>query len=198
MNVERLIGLIEILLKNEKEINIQENLTQLNTALTNFVATPSEPSYQIEVSEKVEDLEKNVSKMVEMYDPPQMRLLDRIGALEYFGEKVVQNIKETIRENSMTPAVVEEAVRDLLKNRENYIETLNITYESLTALNIEADYLEEGSAEIGFQLPRDIFKNELDGLIKELRVLKRIIRAFSEVSTGSVEPIEIRQGQSLF
>lgn len=42
-------------------------------------------------------------------------------------------------------------------------------------------------------MPRDLFKNELEPLIKELGEIRFILRAFSELATGAVEPIEVRQ-----
>jgi hypothetical protein len=49
------------------------------------------------------------------------------------------------------------------------------------------------STEIGFLIPRDLFDGILDQLIKELGVINRIIRAFSEVTIGGAQPIEVRQ-----
>ena len=47
--------------------------------------------------------------------------------------------------------------------------------------------------EIGITIPRKLFDNNLDGLIAELKEIRFILRAFSEVSTGSVEPVILRQ-----
>jgi hypothetical protein len=42
-------------------------------------------------------------------------------------------------------------------------------------------------------LPRELFKNELESLIKELGEIRFILRALSELATGSAEPIEVGQ-----
>ncbi len=76
--------------------------------------------------------------------------------------------------------------------RAAYIESLREVSTGLIALGIKADTLEEGHAEVGFELPRDLFHNELDGLIEELKVVRRVIRAVAEAATGSVDPIEFK------
>ena len=53
--------------------------------------------------------------------------------------------------------------------------------------------MEPGEAEIGFRLPRQLFEDNLDGLIGELPEIRFIVRAFSEASTGSAEPIIVKQ-----
>ncbi len=53
--------------------------------------------------------------------------------------------------------------------------------------------LEEGTAEIGFLIPRELFEDEFDQFIKQLAVINRIIREFSEAATGSAQEIKVRQ-----
>jgi hypothetical protein len=80
-----------------------------------------------------------------------------------------------------------------LKSRSAYLEKIRALAENLKAVNIEANPIKPGEAEIGFLLPRALFNNRLDQLIKELRDVNRIIRAFSEVATGAAEEVEVRQ-----
>ncbi|HEY1382488.1 MAG TPA: hypothetical protein VGF43_02680, partial [Dongiaceae bacterium] len=77
--------------------------------------------------------------------------------------------------------------------RNAYLQNLRTANDTLGAIGIEAEQLEEGTAEIGFQIPRDLFHNNLEGLIKELTAIKRIIRAFSELTVRTPQPIEVRQ-----
>src|SRR3546814_739426 len=93
----------------------------------------------------------------------------------------------------MTPAVVEQELAKLVNQRTAYLGHLSAISSGLDALGIKVDGLEDGTAEVGFQLPRHLFRNEFEGLIKELHVIRRIIRAFSELATGSSEPIVVRQ-----
>jgi len=80
-----------------------------------------------------------------------------------------------------------------LKQRAAYLQQVTQLRDSLKAIGIEASTLKTGDAEIGFLLPRSLFNNHLDELIKELRDIHRIIRAFSEATVGGVEEVEVRQ-----
>ena len=62
---------------------------------------------------------------------------------------------------------------------------------SFEKLGVAPDEIQPGEAEAAFTLPRSLFSNELGGLIDELKVVRRIIRALAEAATGSVERIEI-------
>lgn len=46
---------------------------------------------------------------------------------------------------------------------------------------------------VGFQIPRNIFDNELEGFSRELHELRLIVRAFSEAAGNPGERIELRQ-----
>jgi hypothetical protein len=63
----------------------------------------------------------------------------------------------------------------------------------MNALGIKADTLEPGDAEIGFLIPRSLFRNDLDGFIRELSTIIQIIRAFSELATGHVEIAKVHE-----
>ena len=63
---------------------------------------------------------------------------------------------------------------------------------SVPQVAIEPPAATEGTAEIGFLIPRNLFQNELGPLLKELGVINRILRAFSEAATGASQPIVVR------
>jgi hypothetical protein len=93
----------------------------------------------------------------------------------------------------MTPAVAQQETQKLLEERTAFLENLNALKQALQKLGFEEDGLEPGEAEIGFQIPRDMFDNELEGFSRELHELRLIIRAFSEAAGNAGERIELRQ-----
>ncbi|WP_262298588.1 hypothetical protein [Microvirga sesbaniae] len=193
MNAERLKGVVDFLLARERKINIQQALQAFVSALNNLVGSPTHPPYQTEVAERLTELDNGVRKFYNQLTPAEIKSIEGIGGLPFFSSELVDTLKDAVAQNAMTPAVVQQRTNELIGKRQAFLETLTNTSNSLTQLGINSDSLEEGEAEIGFQIPRDIFENELDGLIGELRAIRRIIRAFSELATGSVEPIEVRQ-----
>jgi len=106
---------------------------------------------------------------------------------------MIDGIKQSISNNPMTPAVVHKHIQQLLKDRDQYLELLRSSNRDLEGLGIGAETLAPGTAEIGFRIPRELFDDNLEGLIEELRVLRRIMRGFSELALGAPETIQVRQ-----
>ena len=192
MNAERLRTYVGWLLADEKEFKIQELLSALNGSLTNLASAPQETSHQKAVSEALRKLSDQMNALVETYDAAQFRGVGTIGSMPFFSQEMISGIRAAIAENAMTPAVAQAYVSKLVSDRDKYLKVLQSTSSSLKALSISSDTLEDDEAEIGFQIPREIFHNNLDGLINELRAIKRILRAFSELTTKSIEEIRVR------
>lgn len=193
MNTARLKGLIEELLRAEEELKVQQLLTKLANALVNLAGNPQDSNMQVEVSNRLHGLGNVIDKLRGKWEPAQLEDLRSIGALTFFGDELFRDLQKSIAENYMTPAVAQKQAQQLLKDRSQYLELIKSTDNDLNALGIGSDPLDEGTAEIGFRIPRELFDNELEGLIDELRVLRRIMRAFSEVTVGSAEPIHVKQ-----
>lgn len=192
MNAEKILTYIGWLLSDEKENKIQDALTSLNQQLSNLVSSPQEPTYQKGVADGLSHLKNQLSELMDTYDAVQWRGVASIGAMPFFSTELFDGIRNTIIENSMTPTVAQTYVAEIVTRRANYLEDLEQTRRGLRALSIKPDHMED-EAEIGFQIPRPIFHNNLDGLVDELRAIRRIIRAFSELANGSAEEIHVRQ-----
>lgn len=193
MNASRLLEIVQLLINTEKKKKIQDTLTEANSALSNLVSQPSQPSHQSEFATALEKLRTLMNDVREGFQPAQIKLLEEIGAAQYFTDDLATEISGWVTENVATPAVAQEKLTTLLSERETYLTEIRQLRENLVKVGIEVNGLEAGQAEIGFLLPRELFDNHLEHLLKELDVVKRIIRTFSEAATGSVEPIEVRQ-----
>lgn len=73
-----------------------------------------------------------------------------------------------------------------------FVSRLSEVQRALGAFNVAGEDI-GFEVQAGFLIPRAIFENTLPGLAGELQTLTKIINVFSEVATGSVEPIEVRQ-----
>jgi nucleoside-triphosphatase THEP1 len=193
MDTSRLKSLIENLIQSENEFKIQKILGNLENSLSTLVSSPQAADVQVAVSEQFDELLLRARRLSNRWEPAQLEDLDEIGALDFFGESFVEAIQGSTPSSSLTPAVVQKHFHQLKEARHQYIELLKSSDQDLSRLNITAEPLVEGTAEIGFRIPRQLFDGELEGLIEELRVLRRIMRAFSEVTLGAAEPIEVKQ-----
>lgn len=193
MNASRLLEIVNLLASTERKRKIQEALSNANSALSSLVSQPSQPSHQSEFAAALEKLRTLMNEVREGFQPAQVKLLEEIGAAQFFTNDLASKIAGWVAENVATPAVAQEKLSTLLSERETYLTEIRQLRENLVKVGIEVNGLEVGQAEIGFLLPRELFDNNLDHLIKELDVVKKIMRTFSEAATGSVEPIEVRQ-----
>lgn len=193
MNTSRLLEVINLLITVEKKRKIQEALEATSAALGSLVGSPSQPTYQSEFAQSLNALRAVMNEARATFQPAQIELLDEIGATPYFLDDLASDISSWISENVATPAVAQERLRALIDEREAYLTQIRQLQTSLSSIGIKVINLNPGEAEIGFLLPRDLFENDFSHLIKELDVIRKIMRTFSEVATGSAEPIEVRQ-----
>lgn len=192
MNTEQLLTLTRSLILLEDNEQIQERLVELVNSLDNLTTNPSEPGYQTDMSDRLTTLEKALTKVEAGFSPAYLKKLEEISARPFFSTAMVQRLRQVLAENSVTPAAVREEARDLLNQRSNFIANLHGVDNGLTSLGFDEDNLKPGEAEIGFQIPRKLFENELGGFADELQQIKFIIRPFSELTGNAGEPAEIR------
>ncbi len=193
MNASRLMDALEILIHNEDTYRIQDILNELQSHLVNLVNAPQESSHQNQFSDSLKKLNSTLNQMGNGFDPAQISLFKDIGAIQFFSADIPNSISQYAQENPITPAVVRDFVADIIDKRNSYIDRIKNLRNNLVAIGVQSVELEPGSAEIGFVLPRDLFDGQLQLLIKQLGVVNSLIRGFSEFTTGSVQPIAVRQ-----
>lgn len=193
MNASRLREILELLRKSEEKYKIQKILTELNGHLNSIVSAPQEPGHQNSFAETLGRLRKSMIDMVATFEPAQIDLFKEIGAHKYFASDIAGEIAQSVQDNPITPTVAKDYLGQFLAERETYLNEINQLRNNLEKIGIVVSELEEGSAEIGFLIPRELFQDELGQFIKQLTVINRIIREFSETATGSSEEIKVRQ-----
>lgn len=193
MNTEQLLGLVRRLLQDEQRLTLQQKLAETAQAFANLASNPQHQPHQTDLATKLKVLEQTLDKLQASYSPGFRNRMQAIGALPYFTSAMTARLRQSMSDNPMSPAVVNQEAQQLLSERQNYINNLNNLSDGLQALGFELNELQAGEAEVGFQIPRAIFDNDLEGFSKELHELRLIIRAFSEAAGNAGEAIELRQ-----
>lgn len=193
MNSSRLREIVDLLLDREGKFQIQTVLNEVNAALSNLTNNPQNAEIQTQYAKALEKLEVTMRDLSGTLAPAEMKEIAEIGAEPYFSTQLVTQIRDWVQQNPISPAVAQKQVSDLFSNRNSYIQTITQLRDNFTRLKIEPHKVAEGSTEVGFLIPRDLFKNELEQLIKELGVINRILRAISELATGTAPPIQVRE-----
>lgn len=193
MNIELLKEFFEKIIENEEFYGVQNALDHLRAGLENLASNPQDQAQQTNVSKALAELQKAIEAFDSQFSPQEKEKLNEIEAQDFFKLDFVNEIKTKISENAISPAVVRDHVNSFTKKRRQYIENLTNLISNLDKIGIKVNDLEENEIQIGFQIPRELFHNNLDGLIVELNAIKKIIRTFSEATTGTVEEIKVGQ-----
>lgn len=184
---------IDFLLSLEGEFKIQELLNGLSQHLNNMVGQPQNTDFQNKFSQALSELQEKCTSLRKRFEPAQVAFLDEIGASEFFLEDFSAQIIDWMQKNPLTPVVIKTNLDNIKTNRQEYINKIAQLRDSFQAIGIQASILKPGDAEIGILMPRSLFDNNFEQLIEELHELRFILRTFSELATGTAEPIEVRQ-----
>lgn len=190
MDAARLLLTADMLVSDEIRLDIESKIQTVINALANMSSQPGQPAYQLQAKEALGIL-LGINNFRISADPVFASYAAEIGAGEFFGPALINDIARMIDENAMTPAAAQQQIQELANRRVQYLQGLQQLVSSLTQVHIEPEQLEPGESQIGFRIPRDIFDNELDGWIDELRVIRRVMRAFSELAIGESGDLQI-------
>ena len=176
MNTEQLLALVRSLNQLEGKQQWQQQLTELVASMSNLASNPAETTYQTDVSDRLKSLGNSLAELEAQFSPAYVKRLEELGAIPFFSTAMTKRLRQALAENSVTPAVVRQEAQELLTQRTQFIGQIQALESSLASLGFEEDDLAPGEAEIGFQIPRMLFENELGGFARELQELRFIIR----------------------
>nr|WP_315384182.1 hypothetical protein [uncultured Sphingomonas sp.] len=178
------------MIADETRLNVSQAITAVINALSDMGSQPNEPSHQVRLQESMLAL-RGITEFSVNRDPVFAAYAAEIGGAYFFGPELIKSIDRIIKDGAMTPAAARLQIQDILAARYEYINDLNQLISAMGRVNISPERLEPGEAQVGFRVPRALFDNELDGWVNELRVIQRIMRAFSELAVGKPEDLKI-------
>ncbi len=190
MNTDKLRELVDRVREAESKIDTQSNLGNLVNALTNLVSQPQNPDYQTALSQALKKFSTSMQNFEHAFAPRDFLRVVELSE-EAFAPSIPHEIEQAVLENAMTPNVVAEKAQKILTQRTEVFSRLNELSATLEYFDFGYVEAELGRAEVGFQIPRALFENNLPGFIKELREIELITKFFSEVTTGQYEPAEV-------
>ncbi len=190
MNTGRLKELIEKILWIESEIGTQEKLQRLSSALGNVVNQPQNPQHQTELAKSLEEFSTAMRGFSAEFTPQEFEHALELGG-DALSHDLVDDIAHSISQNPMSPNVVHQIVQEMYGERENVFQNLSSIKSGFDFFEIGYSEVDEGMAELGFQIPRNLFDNDLGGLIDELSELQHMLRFFSEATIGTYEPAKV-------
>jgi len=193
MNVSLLLEFIDELVGNESLYPISDSLAELESALNSLAGNPQDQNAQKLVSDNLAKLASHLEDRSEDIPARHLNRLIEFDGTEYYTPELASAISKIINENPISPRVAKDFVTSVSERRKKFVENLRTVSESLRSLGISGTTTSEKDPEIGFEIPRSIFENELSGFVDEIRVTKFIVDAASMTVTGQRERITVEQ-----
>lgn len=193
MNSSRLLELAKQLSQADREYGVQVALNGLNSAISQLISQPTNGQFQQMYAQSLTELSRSETRMRNTFDPSILPQIMELKGEHFFLTNISQKVEEWNSQNALSPAVVQQNIAQILTERQEYLNVLAQISKDLQTVGFHENKMKPGDAEVGFLLPRLLFNNHLDELTKELGVINRIIRIFSEIATGGSEPVIVRQ-----
>lgn len=191
MDAAVLRGLLEKVLRYEKEFKVQLYLEQARDAISNMAGAPQEPTYQTAFAEALHSLRSSVENFSSALSPPEWDRLGEINCREEFSSDLISRIDESIIENPATPAVVRDLLTEMVDDRNREIDNLSRLLKSLIYYGFFDHLNKSENAQVGFKIPREIFDNNFSSFIGELSFIKKFIRLVSEAEGENPDEVSV-------
>ena len=193
MTIEKFYETLLLVIELDKHLGLQTEIEKIKDGLSNIASAPAQPQHQTALASALAALDEATDKLDRLLTPSQISSITDIGGGEFFDPNISIKIREAISANAMTPSVARDFVADIAKRRAAFLATCEKTSSGLQSLGVKHDRLSPGHADIAFLIPRDIFNNNLEKFANELRFINRLVRDFTEASTGTVGIVELEK-----
>lgn len=193
MTSEKLYGILKFLETLDDKLSLQDTLEAVLDALKNLTNSPAQPQYQSSLAEALESFAHASLALRDSITPSHVAAIKAMDGEEFFDPAMFDKVKNAVQTNAMTPAVARDLVQDLFSRRSAFLKTVRNAKQGLEQLHVGESELQTGSADLAFLIPREIFKNQLGPLAKELNFINRLVEHFSEAITGTAQAAELEQ-----
>ncbi len=191
MNLKAAIRLMQKSIEIDREYGINKKLNTLSSAMDQLVSNPSQAEFQVSVRDSIVALRSVFDVLNDsLTEADTARLVDLGGEL-LFAEGLVDELSKIITDNVATPAVARDDIKSMTARRAEILDNFRQVVSIAENRDWESDEYAEHKVELGFTIPRELFRNSLNGLTKELEWINKFLRCISEVEDGSVADVEI-------
>lgn len=192
MRAERLYTLVLDISKDLEVTDLIERVSVLSDALTALSRSGTEENEEA-VFEASEAVDKAIqASFVRKYPPAFWSIIEQMKIDHFYGEKLSARIDGNLKGSGITPTVARDAINKTLEKLTSLKTQADAAAEALEYFEIKPDELSPGEFEMMVQIPGRAIHDELGQFGKEAQRLNSILAVFTEIATGSREPIKLR------
>lgn len=192
MNAELLKDNLSYTLDLEDSVGVTAQLDAFVAAFEQLTNTPTDPNLQSAFKTALTALREVMYALEKDLTNIDRGRLQSVKALDWMSIAFAEKLQRLIGENNMTPTVALSEIKATVESRRKFFNTLRSTNQGLRTIGIRGYGLTPGEPELSVLLPRQLFDNQLSGLIKELRQVSFIIRTIAAAVSDDSEEPEIR------
>ena len=191
MNLTTAIETMRYVLALEARLDIKNTLQKTIESISVLVSSPADAGSQQNVRAALDNLANRWRILGESLSEANAERLKELGAEELFPVGLYDSIVDHFNANIATPAVTQHYVQQVSDRRKEILMGFEAVLEVADNRGWEFEEKLEGSAEVGFTIPRAIFDNKLKGFTKELDWINRLMTHVTEATTGGHEEFQI-------
>ena len=193
MHLGKFHAVIDELATEYSNGNIASQIQSVIAQLDSLAANPGSPEIAKAFRTQVDVLRNALSSSpLNKPYPTLTALLNSIGAQQYVGDRLFQNIEDVIAKNGMTPQLAAASLRELFAKVVAFYQEVTAINNGFTRLAVEYTDLEAGEGEIGISIPEPEGKRLLSDLAKAAKDWDKALRPFVELADPNHDPVEVR------
>lgn len=191
MNIDIFAGFLSSVRKLESQYQVQAKLDAFASAFADLNANSADPERQKAFKAAQDQLWSSVGAIEAALDPKSAEIVEEIGGNPWFTSELIQRLSAIIDANRITLAIASEEITKFSEERKQFVATLIASIGNLKKLGITEYHVEIDEPEVGFEIPRDIFNNELPEFRKELLQIQLIVKSVQRLHGLDSAPIQI-------
>ena len=196
MTIESFYETLKFAVEVDVRLRLQPSLEAIRETLNHLVTSPAHPQQQSSLASALKALDSAADELGRALNPSQRSSIVEVGGAEFFDPSIAAKVKTIVATNAMTPSVARDFVQDLADRRARYLTIVEQTLSGLDTLGVSGQEDAPGAVNMVFNVPRELFDNELESFAKELTFISQLIQHFSEAVTGEPEPVFLESSSS--
>ncbi len=169
MDVEKVLGVFKELTEEESNLNIQKDLSSLQSSLQSNNSTSAEALIE-------EIKKKNESSIVNEYSFSKIQILEQTGSLEFFGNYLSKSLDNALNKDSYK---VRDNLSKIITLRNSKLQEMRTAAQHLENLDFKSYYDELEGFELGLIIPEE--ESELEKVQQYLKDWSFILKHVNEL-----------------
>lgn len=192
MDTERLNSLLFDITQEVAALELTAQLQTFHQTFSQSIAQPNQQTSTALIATRTALWEALAGVPSNELPPSSRKMLDTMDASRFLGKGLRMAIESILAENITTPGQAVEQIAQFNKKAIAFYALAGTTQTNLGELGIKHGFTSENEYEIGALFPSDLFKNNIEGLAKELHLFDRCLKTFSEIAGQDTSSPTIR------